>query len=49
MYATDIAKAFGVPVFHVNADDPEAVVRVFRLAAEYRQQWCTDVFVDLIG
>ena len=49
MYSTDIGKAFAVPIFHVNADDAEAVFRVFRLAAEYRNVWHTDVIVDLIG
>lgn len=49
LYSTDIGKTFGVPIFHVNADDPEAVWRVFRLAGEYRQKWHTDVIIDLIG
>lgn len=48
-YCTDVAKALEVPIFHVNADDVEAVVRVFELAAEWRQTWKTDVVVDLIG
>jgi 2-oxoglutarate dehydrogenase E1 component len=49
MYSSDLGKAFGCPIFHVNADDPEAVVRVFKLATEWRMKWHTDVVVDLIG
>ena len=45
----DVAKALACPVFHVNADDAEAVVRVFELAAEWRQTWHGDVVIDLIG
>ncbi|KAL4441839.1 hypothetical protein ABPG77_003755 [Micractinium sp. CCAP 211/92] len=48
-YCTDVAKALACPVFHVNADDAEAVVRVFELAAEWRQTWKSDVVIDLIG
>ena len=47
-YATDLAKAYGCPVFHVNGDDPEAVVWVGRLATEYRRRFGKDVFIDLI-
>ncbi|AZA13272.1 multifunctional oxoglutarate decarboxylase/oxoglutarate dehydrogenase thiamine pyrophosphate-binding subunit/dihydrolipoyllysine-residue succinyltransferase subunit [Corynebacterium choanae] len=47
-YATDIAKAFGCPVFHVNGDDPEAVVWVGRMATEYRRRFGKDVFIDLV-
>jgi len=47
-YCTDVAKALGAPVFHVNGDDPEAVVRVCELAAEWRQAFHSDVVVDLI-
>ena len=47
-YATDLAKAFGCPVFHVNGDDPEAVVWVGRLAADYRRRFGKDVFIDLV-
>jgi 2-oxoglutarate dehydrogenase E1 component len=46
-YCTDIAKAAGCPVFHVNGENPEAVVLVSRLAAEYRQAYNRDVFIDL--
>ena len=46
-YASDIAKLTGSPVFHVNGDDPEAVVGVFQLAVEYRQKFHEDVFIDM--
>ena len=49
MYSSDLGKTFDAPIFHVNADDPEAVVRVFRLAAKFRQQFQNDVVVDLVG
>ncbi|GMH36333.1 hypothetical protein BSKO_04201 [Bryopsis sp. KO-2023] len=47
-YCTDVAKGTNVPVFHVNGDDVEAVVRVFELAAEWRQTWKSDVVVDIV-
>ncbi|QCB28191.1 multifunctional oxoglutarate decarboxylase/oxoglutarate dehydrogenase thiamine pyrophosphate-binding subunit/dihydrolipoyllysine-residue succinyltransferase subunit [Corynebacterium endometrii] len=47
-YSTDLAKGFDCPVFHVNGDDPEAVVWVGQLATEYRRQFGKDVFIDLI-
>jgi 2-oxoglutarate dehydrogenase E1 component len=49
MYSSDLGKAFGCPIFHVNADDVEAVSRVFTLAAEWRNKFHTDVVVDIIG
>ncbi len=48
-YCTDIAKAFGAPVFHVNAEDPEGCVAVAKLAIALRQAFQCDVFIDLIG
>src|ERR1700722_676993 len=48
-FASDIAKRQSVPVFHVNAEDPDAVVRVGEIAAEYRAKFGSDVVVDLIG
>ncbi|MDK8510671.1 multifunctional oxoglutarate decarboxylase/oxoglutarate dehydrogenase thiamine pyrophosphate-binding subunit/dihydrolipoyllysine-residue succinyltransferase subunit [Corynebacterium bovis] len=47
-YATDLAKGFDCPVFHVNGDDPEAVVWVAKLAADYRRRFGKDVFIDLV-
>ena len=47
-YATDVAKGLQVPIFHVNGDDPEAVVRVAELAFEYREQFDRDVIVDMV-
>lgn len=47
-YPTDVAKSAGAPIFHVNGDDPEAVVFVMNLAAEYRQAFKNDVVVDIL-
>ncbi len=48
LYCTDIAKMINAPVFHVNGDDPETVVFVSRLAADYRQQFHKDIVIDLV-
>jgi 2-oxoglutarate dehydrogenase E1 component len=48
-FASDIAKRQSVPIFHVNAEDPDAVVRIGRLAAQYRAEFNSDVVIDLIG
>ncbi|WP_329023230.1 multifunctional oxoglutarate decarboxylase/oxoglutarate dehydrogenase thiamine pyrophosphate-binding subunit/dihydrolipoyllysine-residue succinyltransferase subunit [Streptomyces sp. NBC_00690] len=48
MYATDVARMIEAPIFHVNGDDPEACVRVARLAFEFRQTFNKDVVIDLI-
>ncbi|MCG2798259.1 MAG: multifunctional oxoglutarate decarboxylase/oxoglutarate dehydrogenase thiamine pyrophosphate-binding subunit/dihydrolipoyllysine-residue succinyltransferase subunit, partial [Cellulomonas sp.] len=47
-YATDVAKGLQIPIFHVNGDDPEAVVRVAELAFEYRETFDRDVIVDMV-
>ena len=47
-YSSDVAKTVQAPIFHVNGDDPEACVRVARLAFEYRQQFHKDVVIDMI-
>jgi 2-oxoglutarate dehydrogenase E1 component len=48
-FASDVAKRLPIPIFHVNAEDPEAVVRVARLAVEYRYAFSSDVVMNLIG
>ena len=48
-YCTEIAKTVGAPVFHLNSEDPEAVIKASRLAAEYRQEFAKDVVIDLYG
>ncbi len=47
-YCTSVAEVVQAPVFHVNGDDPEAVVFVAELAIEYRQKFNTDVFIDMV-
>ncbi|WP_374007661.1 multifunctional oxoglutarate decarboxylase/oxoglutarate dehydrogenase thiamine pyrophosphate-binding subunit/dihydrolipoyllysine-residue succinyltransferase subunit [Leifsonia sp. LS-T14] len=48
IYSTDVAKTIQAPIFHVNGDDPEAVVRVAEIAFAYRQEFKRDVVIDLI-
>ncbi len=48
LYCTDVVKMIEAPVFHVNGDDPEAVVFVTKLALDYRQQFGHDVVVDIV-
>lgn len=48
LYCTDIAHAFGFPVFHVNAEDPEGCLYVSQLAFEIRRLFHVDVFIDLV-
>ena len=47
-YSTDVAKMLMVPIFHVHGEDPEAVVHVARLAADYRYRFGKDVVIDLV-
>lgn len=49
IYSTDVAKTVQAPIFHVNGDDPEAVVRVAELAFRYRQEFHRDVVIDLVS
>jgi 2-oxoglutarate dehydrogenase E1 component len=48
LYATDVARTVQAPIFHVNGDDPEACVRVARMAFDYRQEFHKDVVIDMI-
>jgi 2-oxoglutarate dehydrogenase E1 component len=48
LYCTDIAKAVQAPIWHVNGDDPEAVVFAAKLCAEFRQEFATDVVLDIV-
>ncbi|GAB2555701.1 multifunctional oxoglutarate decarboxylase/oxoglutarate dehydrogenase thiamine pyrophosphate-binding subunit/dihydrolipoyllysine-residue succinyltransferase subunit [Leucobacter ruminantium] len=48
VYSSDVGKVVQAPIFHVNGDDPESVVRVARLAYEFRQRFHIDVIIDLV-
>ena len=48
MYCSDVAKTVQAPIFHVNGDDPEACVRVARIAFDYRQTFNKDVVIDMV-
>ncbi|MFM2045344.1 MAG: 2-oxoglutarate dehydrogenase, component, partial [Pseudomonadota bacterium] len=47
-YPTEVAKSIQAPIFHINGDDPEAVVHVARIAIEFRQKFLKDVIVDIV-
>eukprot|EP01100_Stratorugosa_tubuloviscum_P011885 TRINITY_DN540_c2_g1_i1.p1 TRINITY_DN540_c2_g1~~TRINITY_DN540_c2_g1_i1.p1 ORF type:complete len:1033 (+),score=522.37 TRINITY_DN540_c2_g1_i1:49-3147(+) len=47
-YCTEVAKSVQAPIFHVNGDDPESVVRAFKIAAAWRQKFHTDVVIDIV-
>ncbi len=48
LYSTDVARMISAPIFHVNGDDPEACVRVAKLAVEYRREFKKDVVIDMV-
>ena len=48
LYCSDVAKTIQAPIFHVNGDDPEACLRIARLAFEYRQRFHKDVVIDMV-
>ena len=48
LYATDLAKGFQIPIFHVNGDDVEGVLRVVKLAMKYRKKFKKDIIIDLV-
>lgn len=49
LYCSDIGKMIEIPIFHVNADDPESVFLLMKLALEYRAKFKKDIIVDLVG
>jgi len=48
-HASDLAKGYGIPIVHVNADDPEACIAAVRLATAYRRRFRDDFVIDLVG
>ena len=48
-YCTDVARVVNAPIFHVNGDDPEAVIHVCNVAAEWRAKFGKDVVIDIVG
>src|SRR6185295_9830519 len=49
LYASGLARAFKIPIVHVNADDPEACIAAARLAFAYRAEFKRDFLIDLVG
>jgi 2-oxoglutarate dehydrogenase E1 component len=49
LYCTDVAKSIQAPIIHVNADEPELVNSVLKMAMKYREKFHKDIFVDIIG
>ncbi|MCH1571074.1 MAG: thiamine pyrophosphate-dependent enzyme, partial [Longimicrobiales bacterium] len=49
LYSSDLAKGYGIPIVHVNADDPEACLAAVRLAMKYRREFNEDFVIDLVG
>ena len=49
LYPTDVAKSVQSPIIHVNADKPEDVIKVMKMAVDYRQKFKRDIWIDLIG
>lgn len=49
LYSSDLAKGYGIPIIHVNADDPEACLAAVRLAMAYRRMFNEDFVIDLVG
>ncbi len=49
LYCSDLGKMIEIPIFHVNADDPEAVYQITRIALDYRNKFNKDVIIDLVG
>lgn len=48
-FASDLAKRLAIPIFHVNSEDPAALIRIARMAVEYRYEFSSDVIVDVVG
>lgn len=49
LYCTDLGKSIGVPILHVNGDSIDDIIKVCRIAAEYKQKFKHDVIIDIIG
>ena len=49
LYCTEIAKSIGAPIFHANSEDPDAVIKSSKIAAEYRDKFSKDIVLDVIG